>query len=457
MSTTSDRQDAGMVEDPEIEDPVAEDQQDPVENADPQIPAYEAGGDKQFHEVAEEQQQRARRDEFVARAKAKLGPTPVGKAKRIAVRAIKDPKGIPNRTRHFIHLKQRRYEDYRRFMRKEFLWDTSWSNRRPTWWLRGFLSRSVTLYQLDDETHDPKEYVNDVQRYTRTKHMVSPFLQEVLNNKFSFFLLVGALGLKSEVVPLLGLYSRGQVSRFPNAERLPLKPFLEEILAERRHIFMKPLRGAEANGVRSLKLTNDGGYRLDGSPATLDEAVTWAEKFGKPLLFEAAVSQHEFEASLNPDATNTLRVLTMPDLDDEDQSPFIAAAVHRIGTSRSGHIDNWTKGGLSANINLDTGELSRAGQLPLGRELEWFTHHPDTGTQIEGATVPYWQETKELILDAAERLGFMEYVGWDVIISPTGPVILEANINSGMNVIQVHGPLLEDPRVRKYYTARRAI
>ena len=71
--------------------------------------------------------------------------------------------------------------------------------------------------------------------------------------------------------------------------------------------------------------------------------------------------------------------------------------------------------------------------------------------------MPFWEETRQLVLDASSRLKFMEYVGWDIIISPTGPVILEANINSGMNVLQVHGPLLADPRAKAYYAKRGVI
>src|SRR5699024_188036 len=116
--------------------------------------------------------------------------------------------------------RQRRATDYRKFIRKEFRWQTSLRNRRPLWWRRGFLSRSVTLYELD--RNDPRDYVNDVQRYTRTKYMVHETLQEILDNKFAFFLLMNQLGLNTEVVPLLGLYVRGGVHAFPDDDRLPL-------------------------------------------------------------------------------------------------------------------------------------------------------------------------------------------------------------------------------------------
>jgi hypothetical protein len=123
----------------------------------------------------------------------------------------------------------------------------------------------------------------------------------------------------------------------------------------------------------------------------------------------------------------------------------------------SGPVDNWTQGGLSARVDLDTGRLSRATRLPSGKKLEWFSTHPDTGSVIEGALVPHWPEIVETVIHAAHVLSFMEYVGWDIIVTPNGPVVLEANINSGMNVLQVHQPLLEDARARAYFVKRGVV
>ncbi|OSM42632.1 sugar-transfer associated ATP-grasp domain-containing protein [Nesterenkonia sp. PF2B19] len=349
--------------------------------------------------------------------------------------------------------RQRTWEDYRKFLRKEFRWEAPLHHRRPLWWRKGFLSRSVTLYELD--RNDPSLYVNDVQRYTRTKRMVHPTLQELLDNKFAFFLLMHHLGLKSDVVPLLGLYVRGGVNLFPHDRRVPLQTFLQSHLEVDQKVFVKPLRGAEGRRVRSITRTAKG-FRMNGDTVSVSEIRQWIQDQKRPMIFERGIEQHPAQAALNPSATNTLRVLTMPDV-DQGKDPFIAVAVQRIGTERSGHVDNWTQGGLSAKVDIETGTLSRAGQLPEGRRPVWFSEHPDSGAVIEGATVPFWEETKELVMDASRRLSFMEYIGWDIIIGPTGPVILEGNINSGMNVLQVHGPLLADERVRSYYLKRGVI
>ncbi len=380
-------------------------------------------------------------------------PSTLRKVRRKAGRAVRKAQNQRKNLRKNLRKSRRYADDYRKFLRKEFRWETSISQRRPLWWRKGFLSRSVTLYDLDN--NDPRNYVSDVQRYTRTKHMVHPHLQEILDNKFSFFLLMNQLGLKSDVVTLLGLYSRGAVHVFPNDDRVPLKEFLDTRMEVGQRIFVKPARGAEGRWVRAIRRTEDG-YVMNGEPTPISEIREWIERRKRPMLFETAVPQAEEQAALHPQATNTLRVLTLPDM-TRNKEPFIAVAVQRIGTSLSNHVDNWTQGGLSAKVDIDTGTLSRAGQLPDDRTPVWHTVHPDSGGQIEGAHVPFWEETKELVLEAANRLNFMEYIGWDIIISPTGPVILEANVNSGMNVLQVHGPLLADPRVRTYMEKRGVV
>jgi hypothetical protein len=334
-----------------------------------------------------------------------------------------------------------------RLIAKEAEWKVPASHRHPRWWRKGFLSRSAIVYDL--EHNDASLYVSDVQRYLRTRHMVNPRLQDIIDNKLSTHLLLQNLAIPTP--ELAGVYSRGRIHLYPTERWLEVETYLDE-LEEGRRIFLKPLGGAEGKNLYSVKRT-PAGVRMNGLDLDVATAAARLTRSNRPLIIEGLVDQHPDTAALFPETTNTLRLLTMLDL--ETHEPFILLAVQRIGSLTSGLVDNWTQGGLSAQIDLESGRLGVAARLPQDRpELQWFSHHPDSGASIEGAQVPNWAETVDTVLRAARAISFLEYVGWDVIVGPDGPVILEANINSGMNVLQVHQPLLADPRARAYLTDR---
>jgi hypothetical protein len=193
--------------------------------------------------------------------------------------------------------------------------------------------------------------------------------------------------------------------------------------------------------------SDEAGPVLNREPLGWDEL--WARVEGlEDYIATTFVSQAAYAAAIAPGSTNTIRLLTIV---DADGAPAIATAVHRFGTARSWPVDNWTQGGLSVAIDLVTGRLGRGAVYPRTGELAWETHHPETGAAIEGMVVPGWAEVRAGILALAERLPFLPYVGWDVIVTDGGYTVLEGNHYSDVNLLQVHGPLLREPRVREFY------
>jgi hypothetical protein len=139
-------------------------------------------------------------------------------------------------------------------------------------------------------------------------------------------------------------------------------------------------------------------------------------------------------------------------------APFIARAVQRIGTVDTVPTDNWSGGGISAPVDLATGTLGEGRMHPLKappeRRAQRFTRHPDSGAVIAGAVLPGWERVREVVLRAAASVPFNRMAGWEVLVDATGePVILEANGNSDVNLLQVHGGLLAEPRIRQFYHA----
>jgi hypothetical protein len=117
-------------------------------------------------------------------------------------------------------------------------------------------------------------------------------------------------------------------------------------------------------------------------------------------------------------------------------------------------MDNFTQGGVAALVDPETGRLQLGIRvLPSGRP-EAVERHPDTGAEITGLVVPRWRETVERVLAVARDHPYLPYVGWDVVVTDEGIRILEGNSNSGTDILQVHGPLLADPRIRRFYERR---
>jgi hypothetical protein len=118
--------------------------------------------------------------------------------------------------------------------------------------------------------------------------------------------------------------------------------------------------------------------------------------------------------------------------------------------------DNWSGGGISVPVDPETGRLGLGRMHPLKgkRPEQRFEIHPDSGAQLTGAVVPHWDRITGAVLQAAGSLPFNRMGGWDVLVDATDtPIILEANGNSDVNLLQVHGGLLAEPRIRRFYQA----
>ena len=71
---------------------------------------------------------------------------------------------------------------------------------------------------------------------------------------------------------------------------------------------------------------------------------------------------------------------------------------------------------------------------------------------IRGVSVPHWDEITTTILELAEQLPELPYIGWDLIVVTDGGFkILEGNTNSDVNLLQAHEPLLRSESTRAFY------
>ena len=169
---------------------------------------------------------------------------------------------------------------------------------------------------------------------------------------------------------------------------------------------------------------------LKGTGAMKVTAATLAEKAEglydavsrDDYLFQEAVRQHDAMSALHPHSLNTFRVLTGQDPSGTVQ---VLCAVGRMGSGGS-TVDNSHAGGLFIGADLEGGRLMKYAYQLFSYGGQRFDRHPDTGVVFGGYPLPLFSEVTDVARRAHAWLPHV-YAGWDIGITPDGPVVIECN------------------------------
>ncbi len=310
---------------------------------------------------------------------------------------------------------------------------------------RGFYPSSIPLYDLDGPR--ARDYVSDHQR--ELSWVIDWPAAGLLDDKLAFFFMLRHFGVPTPEVA--GVVVRGRIHRMGAIEPVALTDWLPRWLEERGRLVIRPNRGTGGMGLWVVAPGPDGSCLVNGAPMDWEELERQLGTRENQVMTEF-VEQGGYAREVFPQTTNTVRVLTMQ---DPSGRPFVAVAVHRFGMPDSGAADNWTRGGLSAEIDVETGVLGPGVQKPRSGALTRHDVHPATGARLTGLHVPGWTAVRDGVLAAAAQTPFLPFVGWDVIVTDDGFSIIEGNKNSDVNLLQVHRPLLGAADVRAFYTRHR--
>lgn len=323
----------------------------------------------------------------------------------------------------------------------------SWPKRLATW-RRGFTANSALVYRLD--VNDPREYVSDWDYYL-SGYRFNGFFNPIVGNKLVLSQILAGYGLPHPKV--FGVVRRGRaVAIGPRAAgdaRDDGWALLEAWAADGRPLVLRPHWSGAGEGVFFLQ-RDAHGWQVNRRPAGNDDVHRLVATLDRYIV-TAFVDQAGYAATIYPATANTLRVMTICDGD----GCFVAAVAHRFGSRRSGSIDNWHRGrgGLNAPVDWSRGSLGRAVTLGDDGRLVEHERHPDTGSAIEGVTIPGLERALAGVLDAARCLPEATLIGWDMLMTDDGYSILEANSPPGITVWQTHAPLLRNPRVARFFAA----
>ena len=202
---------------------------------------------------------------------------------------------------------------------------------------------------------------------------------------------------------------------FPNENNY--QEFLQFL--DRHPVFMsKPYNGLGGSNVKKEYVKD-----IENKKAYFDNTVE------NGIFLEELVIQHPNMNVLCEKSVNTMRIMTF---NNKGKSRILWMGL-RVGNGINS-IDNFHANGMGVSIDIETGKL--IGKA-VDKDLNEFEEHPTTHVKFDGFQIPCFKEAKDMVLKASLKSDKILVVGWDVAITPNGPVIIEGNRRPGYDLVQV--------------------
>lgn len=247
----------------------------------------------------------------------------------------------------------------------------------------------------------------------------------VLRDKYTFSSYLAYLIGEDKIVPTIALYSNKEVYLLSEKKYISLEEFFNKDMK----VFCKINNGECSEGVFLIeKKGND--YLLNNKESSLTEIESKIEDSN--FIFQDIIQQHDFLNKINSLSVNSLRIITVRGTSGQIN---IFGSFLRLGSTKDSFVDNTSAGGLAVGIDQD-GKLGKYGfyKESFGTKTE---SHPISNTVFEGCQIPYWDEIKDLVEKAHKQFYYIQSIGWDVAITPNGPILIEGNDNWEIDTAQI--------------------
>ena len=308
------------------------------------------------------------------------------------------------------------------------------------WWTikHRSINSYYTSYGLDIKNfHNPDDYMSfrEFKLQREGAHYLYPDKYKfdstiLLRDKYIFSCYLSA-AIGEEYLPrTIGQIRNNMVEVQETRETLTIEKFF----SQERHLICKKIDGECADTV--LLLTSHNGKLMNGNtPITIQEIKEMIH--GGRMLLQEVITQHEDVNRINPYCINTVRIIT---LRSDSGNIHVFAASIRLGTVKDSFVDNRAVGGAAVGID-ECGRLKKYGfqHAQYGTKI---SQHPVTGVVFEGYQLPCWNEVVDLVTKAHKAIINVQSIGWDVALTPNGPVLIEGNDNWEIaNPQDAHGGL----------------
>lgn len=290
---------------------------------------------------------------------------------------------------------------------------------------RGFLSYRIKQYGITDENRD--NYIADFEyRWLRHINMkYRKWMEDKITVKYicsdynecfpEYYFHIICKNGNNKVISMMDLPD-GYVNEFEEIFRL---------VEEKKVLALKPDEGSHGDGFYKFTCeeTSEGyKYQLNYKDASKEQILGILKDINNQYLVTEYIQQCDEFNAINPGAVNTVRMLVYK---KDGVHPEVGNAYIRIGSKKTGAVDNVGAGGMTAHIDVETGRYHGA-KIAINNQIQDIFVHPDTQTPIDGI-VPHWEEVKRDVLAVAYNIKQLEWFGFDLAVTNEGIKFPEIN------------------------------
>jgi len=211
------------------------------------------------------------------------------------------------------------------------------------------------------------------------------------------------------------------------ANQLQWERFFQEDLPS--EFVIKPANGVYGRGINVYRRSGEG--FLDAFGLSL-KAVEILDSLKSNPHYHSFIVQERLKNHADLmllSQTEWLHTTRFNTLVDRQKTAHILNAHLKIAMGRNptNNFDYGRSGNLIVQVCLETGQLKQALSVSSDGLGTPVFSHPKTGVAMEGFLLPLWREACDLVRETALKFWPLRTIGWDVALTPKGPIIVEGN------------------------------
>lgn len=279
-------------------------------------------------------------------------------------------------------------------------------------------------YELFLKGRQPSDYVKSSLFKRIEKELNSPEYFPILEDKYYFYKALEGNGFRSP--NNLFLIDQTGIQKMESNRYISSDEFMQHNFDG----FCKAVNGFGGRMIFQVEVKEKRLF-LNKKEISVSDFLHYLGK--QRYLIQDRILQHDDMKILNPSCINTLRLLTIR----TGRTFHYYQGYLRMGINDS-YVDNSLSGNIIVGFHRDNGVLMEyanthenfSSQTSMGK-------HPQTKTVFKEYQIPYYKESIEMVKSLHQLFQQFFMIGWDIGITPDGPIVIEGNNITTLHAYQV--------------------